>query len=163
MARTYAPRGQTPILRLPLTKDHLSAISAITFDPVEPKLYMQVQERTYHSEDVVCFLKHLLRQIPGKLLVIWDGAPIHKGRVIRDFLSAGGAKRIRLERLPGYAPELNPDELVWAWTKYGRLGNLAAANADWLRDYIITEMVYLKEHPELLTSFIEKTNLPLRL
>jgi hypothetical protein len=58
---------------------------------------------------------------------------------------------------------LNPDALVWAWTKYGRLGNLAAANADGLRDYIITEMVYLKEHPELLTSFIEKTNLPLRL
>ena len=52
---------------------------------------------------------------------------------------------------------------MWAWTKYGRLGNLAAANADWLRDYIITEMVYLKEHPEILTSFIDKTRLPLRL
>lgn len=65
------------------------------------------------------------------------------------------------ERLPAYAPELNPDELVWAWTKYGRLGNLAAQHTDWLRDYITTELTYVRNHPELMTSFIEKTNLPL--
>ena len=58
---------------------------------------------------------------------------------------------------------LNPDELVWAWTKYGRLGNLAAQNTAWLRDYIVNELNYVREHPELLQSFIEKTNLPLRL
>ena len=59
---------------------------------------------------------------------------------------------------------MNPDELVrWALTKFGRLPNLAAQNTDWLRDYLYTEFEYVKRHPELLASFIEKTNLPLRL
>jgi hypothetical protein len=58
---------------------------------------------------------------------------------------------------------MNPDELVWAWTKYGRLGNLAAQHTDWLRDYIISEFTYIQEHPDLMASFIEKTKLPLRL
>jgi hypothetical protein len=58
---------------------------------------------------------------------------------------------------------LNPDELVWAWTKYGRLGNLAADNTAMLRDYLVTEFKFARQHPELLASCIEATNLPLRL
>ena len=76
MVRTYAPVGQTPILKEHLSRDHLSAMSAIT---LEGKLYMTEQERSFKGEDVVRFLKHLLRQIPGKLLLIWDGSPIHRG------------------------------------------------------------------------------------
>jgi DDE superfamily endonuclease len=76
VVRTYAPVGKTPILREELTRDHLSAMSAIT---LEGKLYMIEQERAFKGEDVVRFLKHLMRQIPGKLLVIWDGSPIHRG------------------------------------------------------------------------------------
>ena len=52
-------------------------MSAIT---LEGKLYMLEQERAFKGEDVVRFLKHLLRQIPGELLLIWDGSPIHRGR-----------------------------------------------------------------------------------
>jgi len=106
VVRTYAPRGQTPILRVPLTRDHISAISGITMDGT---LLLMVQERAFRSPDVVRFLKHLLRHIPGKLLVIWDGSPIHRGQPVKDFLANGGAERFRLERLPGYAPDLNPD------------------------------------------------------
>ena len=130
VARTYAPRGQTPILRLPLTRDHLSAISAIT---PQGKLYLMVQETAYHSEDVVRFLKHLLRQIPGKLLVIWDGAQIHKAQPIKDFLAKGGAKRILLERLPGYAPELNPDDGIWNYLKHVELPNVCCHDLPELR------------------------------
>ena len=63
--------------------------------------------------DVVRFLRHLLRHIPGLLLVIWDGAPIHHGQAVKDFLASGGAARLQLEVLPGYAPDLNPDEGLW--------------------------------------------------
>ncbi len=66
---------------------------------LEGKLYMLEQERAFKGEDVVRFLKHLMRQIPGKLLVIWDGLPIHHGRAVKDFLSSGAASRLRLERL----------------------------------------------------------------
>jgi hypothetical protein len=66
-----------------------------------------------------------------------------------------------VETLPGYAPELNPDEGVWGWSKYGRLANLAAASADHLRDRVIDEFVTLKDNRHLLDSFIQETGLPL--
>ncbi len=78
LVRTYAPLGQTPVLRIPLTRDHLSAIGGIT---PEGRMFMQMQERAYCAQDVVAFLRLLLRKIPGKLLVIWDGAPIHRAKV----------------------------------------------------------------------------------
>jgi transposase len=121
VVRTYAPVGETPILHEHLSRDHLSAISGIT---LEGKLYMLEQERAFKSEDVVRFLKHLMRQIPGKLLVIWDGSPIHRGQAVKEFLAGGAASRVRLEQLPGYAPDLNPDEGVWKHLKCVQLKNL---------------------------------------
>lgn len=133
VVRTYAPRGQTPVLRLPLTRDHLSVISGIT---PAGQLLMLVQERPYKSPDIVRFLKHLLRHIPGKLLVIWDGAPIHRGQPVKDFLAQGGSQRIRLERFPGYAPDLNPDEGIWNYLKHVELRNLCCQNLVQLRQHL---------------------------
>jgi transposase len=121
VVRTYAPVGKTPILHEHLSRDHLSAMSGIT---LEGKLYMLEQERAFKGEDVVRFLKHLMRRIPGKLLVIWDGSPIHRGQAVKDFLAGGAASRVRLEQLPGYAPDLNPDEGVWKHLKCVELKNL---------------------------------------
>jgi transposase len=119
--RTWAPCGRTPLPRVPLTHDHLAAISGITADG---RLLMQTQADAFHSLDVARFLRVLLRKIKGKLLVIWDGAPIHRGQPIKDFLRQGGARRVHLEQLPGYAPELNPDEGIWNYLKRVELGNL---------------------------------------
>ncbi len=96
--RTYAPIGQTPILREWWTRDHLSAISAIS---PEGKVYFHSQESALNSADVVAFLEHLLREVPGRMVIIWDGAPIHRGQPIKDFWAAGGAERIQLEQVPG--------------------------------------------------------------
>jgi transposase len=90
----------------------------------EGKLYIMEQERAYKSPDVVCYLKHLLRHIRGKLLIVWDGAPIHRGQAVKEFLAGGGAGRIHLEQLPGYAPELNPAEGIWNYLKRVELKNL---------------------------------------
>ncbi len=103
--RTYAPVGQTPVLRVPLTHDHISAIGALT---PEGRLFMQTQERSYKGPDVVGFLRLLLREIPGKLLIIWDGSTIHRCQAVKDFLAQGAAARLHLERLPAYAPAFNP-------------------------------------------------------
>ena len=113
--------GQTPVLRVKLTHDHLSAISGITLDG---RLFLQVREDSYDGAAVVGFLRVLLRKIPGKVLVIWDGSPIHKGLAVKEFLKQGAAKRLHLERLPGYAPDLNPDEGVWNYLKRVELANL---------------------------------------
>jgi transposase len=119
--RTYAPVGQTPVIRAPLSRDHLSAMGGIT---PEGKLYLMVQERAYRGVDVVGFLKHLAWHITGKLLVLWDGAPIHRSRVVKEYLSHGAAQRIHLEQFPGYAPELNPAEGIWSYLKRVELKNL---------------------------------------
>ena len=120
VARTYAPVGQTPVLRAPLTRDHLSAISAIT---PAGRLFTHIQREAFRGPAIVDFLRQLLRQVRGKLLVIWDGAPIHHSQAVKDFLAAGAAHRLHLEQLPGYAPELNADEGVWNLLKRGELKN----------------------------------------
>jgi len=130
VVRTYASVGQTPILHEQLTRDHLSVISAIT---LEGKLFMMEQERSFKSPDVVRFLKHLLRKIPGKLLIIWDGSPIHRGRAVKGFLASGAARRVQLEQLPGYAPELNPDEGIWKHLKCVELKNVCCRSLSELK------------------------------
>jgi transposase len=131
VVRTYAPRGQTPVLRVPLTRDHLSAISGLTLDG---RLIFQVRPSSLRSPDVVEFLKQLLRHLPGRLLVIWDGAPIHRGRPVKEFLALGAAKRLRLEHLPAYAPELNPDEGIWNLLKRVELRNVRCQDLGHLED-----------------------------
>lgn len=100
VVRTYAPCGQTPGLRAPLIHDHLSVIGAISTDG---RLFMQMQRKAYKGPDIIRFLRLLLRKIPGKLLIIWDGASIHRCQALKDFLARGAAKRLHLEQLPGYA------------------------------------------------------------
>ena len=128
--RTWAPKGAPPVLHVKLTHDHLSAISGITLDG---RLVMQVREDAYAADGVVGFLRVLLRKIRGKVMVIWDGSPIHKGQPIQEYLARGAAKRLQLERLPGYAPDLNPDEGIWNSLKRVELKNRCGADLAALR------------------------------
>src|SRR5271170_2837535 len=164
--RTWGPRGKTPILDAFDRRDRISAISSISVSPRNRRLNLHFDllpdNTTVHAKDVVDYLRHLKAQVHAPLTVIWDRSTLHdKSKLVQAFLAEH--PEIKTEKLPSYAPEMNPDELVWAWTKYGRLANLAAANTDWLRDYLITEFTFAREHPELLASFIEGTNLPLKL
>jgi transposase len=149
--RTYAPRGATPVLRVPLTRDHLSAVSAVTPDG---RLYLSVQERALRGPDVVRFLRHLLSHLPGRLLVIWDGSPIHRAQVVQDFLAAGAARRLRLERLPGYAPDLNPDEDIWQLLKRVELRNVCCRDLRHLRHELTRAAKRLRRKPHLIRACI---------
>lgn len=130
VVRTYAPIGQTPVLREELSRDHLSVMSGIT---LEGKLLMVEKEGAFKGPDVVSFLKHALHQMAGKLLVIWDGSPIHRSKAVKKFLEDGAASRLQLEQLPSYAPELNPDEGIWKHLKYVELKNVCCRSLSELR------------------------------
>jgi transposase len=130
VVRTYAPVAQRPILNEWPSHEHLSVMSGIT---LEGKLLTMEQERAFKGADVVRFLKHALPQIPGKLLVIWEGASIHRSKVVKEFLEVGAAARLKLERLPGYAPELNLDEGIWKHLKYMELKNVCCRSLSELR------------------------------
>ena len=164
--RTSASCGQTPILRAWDRRDRISAISSITVSPKNRSLNLYFDllpdNTNVQGGDIVEYLRRLKAQVGGPLTILWDGGRVHdRSKLVQAFLAQH--PEIKTERIPAYAPELNPDELVWAWTKYGRLGNLAAQNVNWLREYIINELTYVQEHPDLLSSFIEKSKLPLRL
>lgn len=147
VTRTFAPKGQTPVLRAPCTRDHLSAISAVTEDG---RLFFKVKDGAFNSDDMTVFLDHLQRHMQGKLVVIWDGAPIHRSKRIRAYLADGAAARVRLERLPGYAPELNPDEGVWSHLKCVELKNLVCHGLDELRDEMRKAVMRLRMKPRVI-------------
>ena len=160
LRRTWAPRGKGAILDCWDRRDRLSAISCLTVSPQASRLnlYFQLLPNNVHAEDVVTFLRDLKHVLGGPLTVLWDRGPVHaKSKIVRAYLAKH--PEIVAEDLPTYAPDLNPDELVWSWSKYGRLANLAADDTDELAEQVIDELMYLKQHPDLLASFVAKTEL----
>ncbi len=147
--RTWAPRGQTPILHVKLTRDHLSAISGITLDG---RLFMHVRQTASDAEGVVGCLRVLLRKIRGKILVIWDGAPSPRSKEIKEFLKKGAAKRLHLEQLPGSAPDLNPDEGIWNYLKRVELGNVCCTDLNDLQRQLIRAKERLRHKGEIIRS-----------
>ena len=148
--RTYAPRGKTPTLRVFETRDHLSVMSAIT---PQGWLFTMVRDDSLTSVQSVHFLKHLLTQLDRKLLVIWDGSPIHRGKEVKAYLADGGTKHIHLEPLPPYAPDLNPDEGVWSHLKCVELRNVCCLNLGHLHHELDLAVIRLRRKPYLIQSF----------
>jgi transposase len=149
--RTYAPVGQTPVLHEYATRDHLSAIGAIT---PGGKLYLHVRPTSFNHGVVARFLRHLLRIIGGLLLVIWDGSPIHRGPAIRELLASPEGARIQLERLPGYAPDLNPTEFLWNQLKRAEMKNVTCHCLPELRVRLDMATRRLRQRPHLLAAFV---------
>jgi transposase len=156
VVRTYAPVGQTPILEAWWTRDHLSAISAIS---PAGKLYFHCQDRPINSADVVAFLDHLLREVPGRMVLIWDGAPIHRSQTIKEFLASGAAPRIHLEQLPAYAPELNPGEGLWAQLKGVELRNVCCFSLPHLRAELRDAVKRVRRKPRILQGCFQGAGL----
>jgi transposase len=151
VVRTYAPRGQVPVLRLPLTRDHLALIGGVT---PTGRVLLQVRDHPLRGPDVVGFLRHLLQQIPGRLLVVWDGSPIHRAQVVKDCLAHGAAKRLHLEALPASAPELNPAEGLWHTLKRGELRNVLSHSLPELRAQVRLAAARLRHKPNRLRGYI---------
>ncbi len=156
VARTYAPVGETPILRHQLTHDHLSVIGAIG---LTGKLYFQVHDHAMTSTEVVAFLRHVLRHIRRKLLVVWDGAPIHRSRVVKQFLQEEAPGRVHLERFPGYAPELDPEEYVWRHLKHVELRNVCCADLAETRRALRAGCQRLRQKPHVIRGCLAHAGL----
>jgi transposase len=151
VVRTYAPCGQTPILKEFLSYKHLSLIGAVT---PQGKLFLTIYAHSITSREVVLFLGQLLRMIAGLLLVIWDGIPSHRSRIVKAYLADGAAKRIHLEQLPGYAPDLNPTEWVWSYLKLADLANIACDHLQDLEVLIKNSKRRMQRRPQLIQSFV---------
>ena len=92
------------------------------------RFYFQIHAGSIKSLQVIEFLRHLQRHLPGKLMIIWDGAPIHRSGLVKNYV-VSTRRRIVMERLPAYAPELNPVEYIWGHLKTHEIANLIATKA----------------------------------
>jgi transposase len=126
---------------------------------MDGRLYTLVRDEALDSLDSVIFLQHLLPHVSDKLLVIWDGSPIHKGQV-RTFLAEGGARQIHVEQLPPYAPDLNPGEGVWHHLKQVEMRNLCCQNLAHLRHELALAVKRLRRKPRVITAFFAEAGLP---
>lgn len=122
--RTWALRGQTPILQETFNWKSLSIMGGLA----RWRFYFHIHKGSIKSPQVVEFLRHLQRHVPGKILILWDGAPIHRSLLVKNYI-ASTRKRIIQERLPAYAPELNPVEYMWGHLKTHEIANLLVTQA----------------------------------
>ena len=113
---------------------------------------MQLVQDTIKSPQVICFIRHLLNHIPGRILLFWDGNSPHKSKVTRNAL-ADFARRLTVHRLPAYAPELNPDERLWAFLKSHALRGYCPPNVDALIAKIRQAVRKVRARPTLIQSF----------
>jgi transposase len=152
--RTWAPRGQTPVLQFHFNWKTISAIAGITWWT----FYFRLFPGTIRSPQVVEFLTHLMRHIPGNLLVIWDGLRSHRSRLVRDFVNQSGG-RIEIEFLPAYAPELNPVEYIWGHWKQHEIPNFCPKDLAQLSYQARKALRQMRRRPTLITAFWKQAKL----
>src|SRR5258706_3974180 len=126
--RSWALRGHPQPLHQQMGKrEKVSVAAALWLPPRRERLewFSQTLVNAYYdNECIAAFVQSFLTEVGQPLVLVWDGGPMHRGGPIPDLL-AREAGRLTLERLPPYAPELNPVEPAWSWLKYGRLCNFA--------------------------------------
>lgn len=158
VVKTYAPKANSPVIEEWQTRDHLSVMGAVTR---EAKLYSMVREESFTGLHVEAFLRHLIRYLGPRLLLIWDGSPIHRRANIKEFLASREGRGVHVEPLPPYAPDLNPVEEVWQQLKHVELRNVVCLDLEELHLELDAAIARLRQKPHLIRSFFEGAGLPL--
>ncbi len=159
VVRTYAPEANTPVLHEKQTRDHLSVMGGMT---PAGKVYTLVRQEPLTGQHSVEFLQHLLRVAGARLLVIWDGSPIHRRGMVTEFV-AGTLGRVWVEALPGYAPDLNPwDEGGWNHLKNVEMRNLVCRDLEELHQEFHLAIGRLRQKPHLIQSFFAQAGLAIK-
>jgi transposase len=152
--RTWAPRGQTPVLQFHFNWKTLSAMAGVTWR----NFYFRLFPGAIRGPQIVEFLRHLQRQLQGKLLIIWDGLPGHRSRLVARYV-ADQKGRIVLEFLPAYAPELNPVEYLWGYWKQHELPNFCPKEYGQLSAHARQALRRMQRRPTLVTAFWKQAKL----
>jgi len=138
----------------------VSTIGGLSISPKRRRLgwYLQFHpDQGIRQAEVMQFLRYLLRHLRGCILVVWDNLRAHKGRELRMWLRR--CRRLHLEFLPPYAPELNPNEYGWAYLKGGDLANYCPADGDELHEAVVAAGEQAACQQALLRGFVRGTQL----
>ena len=147
-------RGQTPLLHESFGWKSLSIIGGLSLR----RFHFQIHKGSIKGEQVVEFIRHLQRHLKRRLLLIWDGAAIHRSKLVRDYL-ASTTGRVRAERLPPYAPELNPVEYLWAHLKSHEIANLITTQAWELSFEATAALRKMRRRPSIIAACFSQAEL----
>ena len=158
--RTWAPRGQTPIVQHRFNWKRLNALGTLLCEPdgSAPDLLLHLQPETIKEEAVIAYLKALHRQVPGQVVLLWDRLPAHRSRRVQEYVNAN-TDWLTVEWLPAYAPELNPMEYFWSATKGKPLANLGADRIEELERVIHRTHRKTRKQPHKLQELLVASSL----
>ena len=157
--RTWAPRGKTPVVGYSYRHDRISALATLTVSAKRKHvgLYARFREANFNAAAVADFLRTLLLQLRGHVILLWDNAKIHKGPIIAEVLRR--FPRLHVEWLPAYAPELNPAEQIWHDFKHHTGNSLPTTKQD-IRLSLHGNARRVRRSQRRLRSFILASELP---
>lgn len=161
LRRTWGPRGKTPVVAVRgRSWRRVSAIGGLAYrlDGSEARVFMCMHDDTVRTAEVRHFVSHLHRYLEGPVLLIWDGLNAHRSKAVRDCIAEYGWDA---ERLPAYAPELNPVEAFWSWTKSGALANRGREDLAVLMDAVRRATRRVRRLPSVLGGMLAKAGLSL--
>lgn len=140
-------------------RDRVSAISAVSVSPRRHRcnLYMHLYPDNITQDEVTRFVRDLLTHLRGHVILLWDRAPIHRGGAIQAL--GRRFSRLHVVELPSYAPELNPDEGVWAYAKRDLANGRPNSTHDIIRDLTRVTRT-MRRRPALLRACITASELP---
>lgn len=164
--RSWALRGQTPIIRCWDRRDRLSVIGGITVPPSRERhrlsAVFRIHTRNIRTPEATEFLRVLERHVRGPMIVVQDKLNVHKAAVKRWLAGrAADAPRVMVEWLPSYAPELNPAEQLWNNGKRVDLANFAPTDRDDLREHVRRSLTRQRCRPNLLAAAFDHASLHL--
>lgn len=163
--RTWAPRGQTPVLlQRGNSRQKASVIAALAVSPRRRTVRLLVSLRPHENVNaawVLAFVRALARHLGPRMVILWDNLNAHRAHLLRQALQRW--RHLRYVYLPPYAPELNPTEYVWGYLKTNPLANRPPDDIDELVDVASRELDHLGDAQDLLRSFLRHSPLSLRL
>jgi transposase len=159
---TWAPRGQTPVLRHRFAWKRLSLAGALAYEPdgSDAHLFFELRPGAYNDETLIEFLSELNEAEQRRMLLIWDGLPSHRSRRMSDWV-ASQRHWLSVEPLPGYAPDINPIEHVWGNLKSTELANLCSDTISEVADIAEDGLDRIGSDAALCLAFLRHTGLRL--
>lgn len=145
--RTWAPRGQTPIIQFHFNWTHISVIAGLS----RTNCLFRLHHGSIKKEQHVEFLKALHAHVKQRLLIIWDGLKAHRSKLVREYLDSTGGD-VQMAFLPPYSPDLNPVEFLWAWLKRHALANFCPDNLGQLKTAARNKLKSAQQRPSIIAA-----------
>ena len=157
VGRTWAPKGETPLLRCSARRERLATIGGIT---PEGRIYFRVHEETIKSRQIVEYLSQLLRQIRGHIVLVWDNGSTHTSKETKAFLESA-RESLTVFYLPPYFPKLNPTEYLWTYIKWVKMKNYCPMGTPDLKRKLYGCVRSLRGDSQRVRSFFDVSPMPL--